>query len=255
MNEEYLKWLNGSWKYPNGMLPRRLTKEQLAMEYNPMGGRPIASDLDPTGRAGIPMTGQPPARFYVPPPLLDTEPAPKETTASGKDYMPFAVAGGATLGGGAYSWLAANERLKELENRGPDLTAPPSMQEYLNKTRMAAANSRLPNYNRESSRIASNQTGFNRNAANSTTSSGQLLTAMGGGQQVAEKARENLAIRGEEARRNNERMYREGLLTKAQYEANQKKLYQDSLAALYNAKQQAIGNTLTGISQAALLAL
>lgn len=253
MNEDYLRWLNGSWKYPKGMIGPRLTQQQLDDESTLMGGRPIVSELDPVASTGIPMTGNQPQRFYVPPPGVgNINTAPK---TPGKDYTQFGIAAGANVAGGLMSYLAADARLRELKNKGADLSLPPGLREYLAKTRMSAASSRTPNANRELARIANDQTAFNRNAIKGSTSSSQVLTAMGGGQQVAERARENLAMRGEEARRANERMYRDGLLTKSQYEANQRKLYQDSLAALYNAKMQSVGNTLTGVAQSALLAL
>ena len=239
-SKDYFKWLYGSQS--GTPVPYRPSGQawdgQVSDEYS-MGGRPIVSEqLTETYRL---------------PPGYQSPYANSGYSPSNKTQ--FGIAAGTSALGGLYSWIAANERLKELEKRGADLTPPPAMREALSGLRMAAQTSRLPDQTYQEGQIAKNQTAFNRNVARTANSSSQALIAMGGAQQVAEQARARMAAEGLNNRQINERLYRQGLMTKAQYEAAQKQLYENSLAALYNAKQQAIGNTLTGVSQAALLAL
>ena len=254
-SKDYFKWLYGSQS--GTPVPYRPSGQawdgQVSDEYS-MGGRPIVSEqLTETYR--LPPGYQSPYANsgYSP----SGEVAKQKEKGNGRmgNKTQFGIAAGASALGGLYSWIAANERLKELKKRGADLTPPPAMREALSGLRMAAQTSRLPDQTYQEGQIAKNQTAFNRNVARTANSSSQALIAMGGAQQVAEQARARMAAEGLNNRQINERLYRQGLMTKAQYEAAQKQLYENSLAALYNAKQQAIGNSLTGVSQAALLAL
>lgn len=219
------------------------------------GFRPdITTDFDPTGSMGMDMSQINP--MSMPNTTMGgTAPTTTPKTGGVSDLGKFGIAGGASALGGIYSYFAADKQLQDLKRRGvPDLV-PAALKESLGEQKLRAASAKTSNDAFQRSEINRAENRAINNARVAATSPDQIQSAAVKAQEASNRAKLQLGAMGEQSQSQNRNQLNSLRTQQSQYQKMAQDYYNQGVTSLYNAKQQAIGNTINGIASASLLAL